>query len=168
MGREIRRVPPDWEHPKHPKFTKEQAKYDWQQDSYYPLYDNDYQTACEKWYREALNFKPTDICNWYHEWAGDPPDEKYYRNRKWTKEEATYYQVYETVSEGTPVTPAFATKEELIQYLVENGDYWDQKRGSGGWERKNAEHFVGSEYAPSMIMIKTDSTFEIKEPRDGI
>ena len=74
--------------------------------------------------------------------------------------EPTWWQVYETVSEGTPVTPPFATREELVEYLVENGDFWDQKnRAEGGslmpcdpWSRRNAEAFVmGSGWAPTMI-----------------
>jgi len=165
MGKEIRRIPSDWEHP---KYKKEEIKYDWQKDAYHPLYDEDYDSACKQWYEEAANFKGDGICRWYHEYNGDPPDQAYYRNRKWTKEEAIYYQVYETVSEGTPVTPAFATKEELINYLIENGDYWDQKRGNDGWERKSAEFFVNSARARSMVVIKSEEGITIKTPRDGI
>lgn len=64
-----------------------------------------------------------------------------------------WWQVWETVSEGSPVTPAFATRDELIDYLVINGDHWDQKRGDGGWSRKNAESFVAAEWAPSLIAV---------------
>jgi hypothetical protein len=59
------------------------------------------------------------------------------------------------------VTPAFATAEELIDYLVANGDYWDQERRKEGesemqcdpWPREAAEKFVrGSGWLPSMIV----------------
>ena len=33
------------------------------------------------------------------------------------------YCLYETVSEGTPATPVFATQEELIEYLATVGEY---------------------------------------------
>ncbi len=147
MGREIRMVPPDWDHPK-----KENG-------SYQPLYDEDYETACEEWYADCVDkngkYKSGD-----EEYVGDPPDKNYYRDRKWAKEEATHFQVYETVSEGTPVTPHFATKEELIDHLCEHGDFWDQKRRKKGytmmecgpWSRENAESFVKSEWAPSFIV----------------
>ena len=59
----------------------------------------------------------------------------------------------------------FATKAELVEYLVKNGDFWDQRRGHGGWERKNAEQFVEREFAISM-MVNT-GTGEIKMARDG-
>jgi len=104
----------------------------------------------------------------YWEYSGGPPDREYYRP-EWTSE-PTHYQVYETVSEGTPVTPHFATKEELINYLVEFGDEWDQSRTregrqqSSGWPRKNAEDFVEREWTPSMVIVDN----EVKMPRDGI
>ena len=84
----------------------------------------------------------------------------------WTETEVPsgdWWQVWETVSEGSPVTPAFATAEELIEYLVTDGDAWDQKRGSGGWLRANAEKYVKAEFAMSMTMGPDG----IKEPRDG-
>jgi len=163
MGREIRRVPTDWTHP---KYEEDQIRYEWQKDAYHPLYDLDYDLACEEWYENIKKFKPTKYAKWYHEDAGDPPDPSLYRHRKWSSEEATLFQVYETVSEGTPVTPVFATKEELVEYLVIHGDYWDQKSGRGGWNKKSAESFVKSEWAPSMIVNKTKSGIEIKKPRD--
>lgn len=155
MGREIRRVPKDWEHP---RFKRGRRTGD-----FHPLYDVDYETACKEWYTEAANFD-NEGYNWYHEYAGCPPDEDYYRKRKWTAEEATHYQMYETVSEGTPVTPVFATKEELVDYLVENGTFWDDR----GWDRKATESFVEREWAPSMIMTVSDEGIaDIKQPRDG-
>ena len=56
--------------------------------------------------------------------------------------EATWFQAWETVTEGTPVTPPFATTDELVDYLVTRGDFWDQERGDGPWDRKSAEEFV--------------------------
>lgn len=84
----------------------------------------------------------------------------------WTPTEppiGDWWQVWETVSEGSPVTPAFATREELIDYLVANGDAWDQKRGDGGWSRENAESFVGDGWAPSLI----GAAGSLHAPRDG-
>lgn len=49
------------------------------------------------------------------------------------------YCLYEEVSEGTPVTPVFATEEELVDYLVENGNFWGQK-----YTRENSEALVGN------------------------
>lgn len=59
------------------------------------------------------------------------------------------WQVWETVSEGAPVTPVFATAEGLINYLVEVG-IWDRK-----YSRKGATAFVTSEsgWVPSAVGI---------------
>jgi hypothetical protein len=64
-----------------------------------------------------------------------------------------WWQVWETVSEGSPVTPAFATPDELVDYLASGGDAWDRKRGRGGPSRADAREFVmGSGWAPTMLM----------------
>ena len=149
MGREIRRVPSDWEHP---RYTKENANRTQDIGSYMAIHDQDYQSACEEWYQKAASFQPIGESQWYHEYEGNPPSWDSYRERRWTPEEATHYQVYETVTEGTPLTPVFGSKEELIEYLVKHGTFWDQKDGRGGWGRKAAEQFVGSGYAPSLVV----------------
>lgn len=76
----------------------------------------------------------------------------------WTEPpEGEWWQVWETVGEGSPVTPAFATPEELIEYLVANGDVWSQnRRARHGYNedpppsRKAATRFVlASGWVPS-------------------
>lgn len=172
MGREIRRVPPDWTHPRTRRFNGRV----WVED-YQPLFDKPFEAAAREWMDAAIawdNGTDPDCVKhkathpFYWQWSTMPPDPKYYRPR-WTSE-PTHYQVYETVSEGTPVTPHFATKEELIEYLVQHGDYWDQQRVAedrqelAGWPRANAEDFVQREWAPSMTIM--DGV--IRTPRDGL
>lgn len=161
MGREIRKVPGDWAHP---KYEHDQVLYNHQVDAFHPLYDEDYDSSCARWYADAAAYKPMGNCQWFHDYNGGPPNKDYYRDRKWTDEEATHFVVYETVSEGTPVTPAFPTKEQLVDYLVANGDFWDQARGDGGWEREAAERFVSLGWAPSMIV----SSAGVKTARDMV
>ena len=113
----------------------------------------------------------------YWEYEGAPPSPEYYRP-DWTAEEMTWFQVYETVSEGTPVTPPFATQQEVVDYLVEYGDFGNQKRRSEGksfmrctpWPQEEAQAFVfGSGWAPSMIisegkvMIGTEGMLAMQE-----
>lgn len=94
----------------------------------------------EKGLQEALDY------------YGQAPDVNDYVP-EWTEAEATWFQVYETVSEGTPVTPPFATRDELVEYLVKYGDFWDQHGGNGGRSRKAAEAFVMEDgWVPSMIV----------------
>lgn len=181
MGREIRRVPANWEHPRRQcphspwKGGCDEAKsHDGQ--CYQPMYDEDFDTALTEWLAGYELWKkgehpwqikyPDDAKDDpYWEYEGAPPDPHYYRP-KWEK--AEWYQVYQTVSEGTPVTPPFATKAELVDYLIEHGDFWDQQRGDGGWLRENAESFVEREWAMSGMMIVENGKAEIKGPRDGV
>lgn len=175
MGREIRRVPPDWGHPKI-------SKPDWRTnsivESFQPLFDRSFTVEAREWMNAAIawdNNTGPDCAEhklshpFYWQWSGNPPDPKYYRP-DWPEGTATHYQVYETVSEGTPVTPHFATKAELVDWLVEHGDAWDVIRTAEGkqmsakWEREHAETFVEQEWAPSMVLVNG----VIKMPKDGI
>lgn len=59
------------------------------------------------------------------------------------------YQIWETVSEGSPASKVFATKEELIEHLHKEG-------GTGIFKpctRAAATHFVEAGWAPSMAII---------------
>lgn len=137
MGREIRRVPKDWEHP------KDYRGY------YRPLYDQDAASAIKEWVEGYLaweNGTHPDLENInskcpYWEWAGGPPDPNYYRPA-WTQEEATCYQIYENVTEGIPISPIFETKEEMLRWLLE-----------GGYSEEAALCFIRDGYAFSMALI---------------
>jgi len=147
MGREIRRVPANWEHP---RYTADTANDPRQIGQHIPLldnYDNALQTfaqcIADKGLSEAIEYR-----------NGGPLKDNY---TQYNNAPLDWWQAYETVTEGTPVSPAFATPEELIEHLVAHGDYWDQRRGAKGYSRKAAEVFVKSGWAPSG-MIK-DGTF---------
>jgi len=69
------------------------------------------------------------------------------------------WQLWQTVSDG-PVTPVFATPEELIDYMSQPcdcgqvwcGDPWPSMPGGKGWRREIAEKFVrGRGWAPSLV-----------------
>jgi hypothetical protein len=87
----------------------------------------------------------------YEKWAGTSPDPDEYMEKPFKNPIA--FQMYETVSEGTPVSPVFKTKEELKEYLIKNGDFWDQTRGTGGWTEKQATRFVEAEWQPTGMLI---------------
>jgi hypothetical protein len=163
MGREIRRVPPDWEHPMymhqylghpmqmvpHPLFDEvyEDALAEWEAgktawDADEPL-PTDWETP--KRCRSQIQAEyPEDTVS-FEEWHGEPPDPAYYRHRRWTTEEATAYQVYETVSEGTPVSPVLKTREELIAWLTSDHPGW------GAMSRAGAEAFAEDAWVPSGV-----------------
>lgn len=83
----------------------------------------------------------------YEEWEQEEPPE------------GEGWQVWETVSEGSPITPVFATAEELVDHLCTVGTVWDQKRMRESWgrdhrlpSREAAEAFVKDGWVPSMVI----------------
>lgn len=104
MGREIRRVPPNWEHPKN------------DQGYFIPLHDRDFNESSEIWIRKFLTFEKCkkvgrgELLNVEYYWQSElPPDPDLYISSyiPYEKENASWYQVFETESIGTPVTPPF-------------------------------------------------------------
>lgn len=73
--------------------------------------------------------------------SGDYPDREYYRPN-WPEETMTHYQMYETVSEGTPLSPVFPTKEALGEWL----------RIREGYSQEAVDAFLEYESAPSFVM----------------
>lgn len=157
MSREIRNVPPGWQHPTRPCPHSpwaggcDRAKANGGQ-CYRPLYDRSFQEAAREWLDAAIawdNGTHPDLVGeperkadfpFFWQWDGDTPDEESYRPY-WTPEEATAYQMYETVSEGTPVSPVFATLDELREWLIARGH-----------SPTAAAAFIESRWAPSMMM----------------
>jgi hypothetical protein len=171
MGREIRKVPAKWEHPKRNRYNKENNDFE-------PLMD-DY-VGSLKYYKDSVdNFinymteivqkgkvkvydkvweDPKQLYTYLTEDDQmSPPDiNDYMPSGEW-------YQLYENVSEGTPLTPAFEKPEELVEWLVNNKDYWDHQ-----WTREQAEAMVKAGYAPSMVVsngkiYKAEESLTIKD-----
>lgn len=141
MGRELRRVPAGWEHPKN-----------WR-GHFQPMHDRDYIEEADEWRDGFLKWElgtHPDIqqdpslaekFRYFWEWHGSPPDRTYYRP-EWDAEQMTHYQVYENVTEGTPVSPVFASTDEVVVWLVEQG-----------YTESAARAFVGFGYAPSGVLV---------------
>jgi len=53
------------------------------------------------------------------------------------------FQVWETVSEGSPISPVFSTQSEIIVWLM-----------GEGYSRKAAESFIESEWVPSFMLVE--------------
>ena len=134
MGRELRRVPVNWEHPRD-VFGQLQ-----------PLYDRAYEDAAKEWLARFMAYRPEDHNGeYYWDYAGPPPDKHYYRPA-WTEAEATHFQVYETVTEGTPVSPVLPTRETVAEWLQRPGKYQ-------GYRKAAAEAFARDGWAPSGVLV---------------
>ena len=126
MGREVRHVPENWQHPKNDK------------GDYIPLLGDNYQSRLDDWNEASEKWQQGLRENWgkgeqwipipvekeyqsmsYDEWDGPKPELSEYMPQ-WSDSEKTHIVMYETTSEGTPISPAFKTPEELARWLVDN------------------------------------------------
>lgn len=123
MGREVRRVPENWIHPVD------------DHGNHIPLHDGmdltdamrEWDEGAEKW-AEGLRsdgnggWVPLDADDdgTFEDWEGARPS---YEGRmpNWPESERTHFMMYENTSEGTPISPAFATPEDLARWLADTG-----------------------------------------------
>jgi hypothetical protein len=68
-------------------------------------------------------------------------DEEWYENGRYDPPKGRGWQIWETVSEGSPISPVFATSEKLVAWIV-----------SEGYSEKAARAFVGAGHVPSMMI----------------
>jgi hypothetical protein len=118
MGRELRRVPPDWEHPRD------------EQGQYIPLYNKCYEDAVEDWEAQEhlwnrglhpyLQHPKAAGLSW-EEWYGKRPNPRRYREECWDEDVATSYQLYETTTEGTPRSPVLHDLDAVRAWLLADG-----------------------------------------------
>ena len=131
MGREIRRVPPGWQHPKD-KSGHYLALYDKTHEEALASYDNDradWEADNDGVRSQVREYGYVD----FDEWHEPPTSKKYCRSAFDT--DPTHYQIYETVSEGTPTSPVFATLDEMVIWLIGEGysDHAARKFVKDGW-----------------------------------
>lgn len=116
----------------------------------YAVYADDGETVVREFFpqsvEELLAVYP------YSEYAGEPTPETYMPDFDVPEDELGWV-LYETVSEGTPVTPVFATPEELIDHLATVGMDYDQQP----MRRSAAETLVrgGSSFGSFMVVGNT-------------
>lgn len=127
MGREVRRVPVGYVHPKDkvtgrliPKFIG-------------------YEEDLQRWAFGAMKWLEGLDVTWkgeerpipirestgqkyesYEEWNGDRPEPENYMLVGVPHAERTMLMMFETCTEGTPISPAFKTAEELARWLADN------------------------------------------------
>jgi hypothetical protein len=73
----------------------------------------------------------------------------------WPDDVSTHLMMYEDTTEGTPISPAFKTPEELAQWLVDNkASAFGRSLGTyEGWLR-----VARGGFAPSMVVIEGVTT----------
>lgn len=151
MGREIRMVPPEWVHPHTGTYPNGELRYE-------PLFDGaDLALRQQEWDSEKAKWDAGDFPDYvssdgqmlpYEEYCGDRPEQSDYMPC-WPSDTRTHYMMYETTSEGTPISPAFPTPEELARWLYENG------ASSFGTSTASYEQWLRvckGGFAPSMVL----------------
>ena len=108
MGREVRRVPADWQHPRYEGWEARQGLK--------PLFDGDDYQSAHDGFVAKLNEEGLQAAIDYY---GRAPDINDYMPQ-WAPEERTHLMMYENTTEGTPISPAFETPEELARWLADN------------------------------------------------
>lgn len=150
MGREVRRVPANWEHPRN------------EHGNYIPLLGENYSKQASEWdeenakweqglrsdYRGGWKPKSDDEKNMpFSEWDGERPTAERYMP-EWSDAERTHLQMYEDTTEGTPISPVIDSPENLARWLVDNN------ASAFGGMTANYEQWLATinrEWAPSMV-----------------
>lgn len=120
MGREMRRVPADWHHP-----------IDWKTRRFRPLYEGPWEEQAAAWDRAKATFDrgegtdgsplpPSAKGCPFDDWHGSRPRQEDYMP-SWPESEKTHCQMYETTSEGTPISPVLESPEALARWCADNG-----------------------------------------------
>lgn len=155
MGREIRKVPKNWQHPTYAE------------GDHIPLHDGNLKVLQEEWDEGQAQWALGMRRSWtkdgpkyiskdkgeapfsFFDWSGERPLEDNYMPQ-WPERECTHLMMYETCSEGTPISPAFETPEELARWLTDNdaNAFGDQTASYESWLR-----VARGGYAPSAVSI---------------
>lgn len=159
MGRAIRMVPKDWKHP-----MREDGQYIPLLDYSFATDDKEWDEGYAKWqqgfqrdFRDSEKWLPIDEedKNLRYSDAESPRPNPDDYMPYWMDGEKTHMQMYETVSEGTPISPVMETPEELAHWLAESG------ASAGGYMTATYEQWLRvckGGYAPSLVITDGQMT----------
>ena len=158
MGREVRMVPANWQHPKDLK------------GNYVPLFDN-FNKAVETWDIENQKWEEGFVSDYsggwrerspsntasetYTDYAGERPKQEDYMP-DFPIAERTHYMMYEDTSEGTPLSPPCETPEILASWLANNNasSFGKDTASYGQWlEMIKSKWSVGAVFTPETGLI---------------
>lgn len=160
MSREVRMVPAGWQHPRYPDDHYPNHL----RGRFVPLYDGGFAQADAEWmagwakwqegfvqgYGDEGPWRARDASDGprFTEWHGARPSPDDYMP-DWPAEARTHLMMYEDTSEGTPISPAFATPEELARWLADTNAsaFGDQGAPYEAWLR-----IARGGWAPSMVI----------------
>lgn len=125
MGREVRMVPANWEHPKDDRgryiplhggsFAEHEAGWNEEYAQWKKGFRRNYSSA-EKWCAREGD----ELTMRFTEWHGRRPSPDDYMP-DWLSSMRTHFQMYENTSEGAPISPVMDSAENLARWLADNG-----------------------------------------------
>lgn len=88
------------------------------------MLDMSFEEGAHRWIRGFIEWENSDSTELYGCEYWEDKDPPYTKNfyRPWKPEEATWFQYWETTSEGTPISPPFETMEELLAWIEQDGE----------------------------------------------
>lgn len=122
MAYEIRKVPAQWQHPKDEngeyvglfessRFKRDTQRWDEENDMWSKGMRSDGRN-------QYVAIEPKYQHMSYVQWTQQRPVPEHYMPQ-WRNEERTHFQVYEDVTEGTPVSPVFDKAIDLLNWVIE-------------------------------------------------
>lgn len=136
MGREVKRVPENFDWFERHAVKTERGSYD-----------------CKNWWGYVLHNIPCEACNMTGINLKGDDCELCYGDKTVTPTievpTGDYYQMWQNTSEGSPISPAFKTPEELARWLVDN------KASTFGYQTTTYDNWLAmikSGSAPSMVI----------------
>lgn len=170
MGIELQRVPADWKHPTEHYYRERDSRIAYQPPmgmKWRPIYmDESWGEATLGWWRERIAYRLTrfvaywpSVFGWIeepmairfpHEADEDTPPKHFDYRPRWRERDRTHVQLYETVSEGTPISPVMPSVEALADWCAsQTAEVWVNARmDRAGWMR----FFERGGWAPSMVI----------------
>lgn len=153
MSREVRRIPASWIHPTY--------EFGCRKGEYRPLRSEKFEDDLDFWKKYQKQWcaglvfsysknswieRTPDKGEDYEEEYGPEPSRSDYMPT-WT-EEASHFQMYETTSEGTPISPVLESPEALARWLVADGAsaFANQTASYEAWLR-----VAQGGFAPSLV-----------------
>jgi len=124
MSREVRKVAADWQHPKlndklfvpllnGDRFLRDRQVYEENRRMWDLGMVRDPENA-----KEWITRREAGICQTcFYQYYGNEPHQEQYMP-VWTQDQATHFMLYETLTLGTPLSPAFKTEEALADWCV--------------------------------------------------
>jgi hypothetical protein len=156
MGRELRKVPADWQHPESDGSRGGRFK---------PLFYGAgglYEKEAREWLERAIkwsqgerpDYAGDDAPEFFWDWDGGPPEARDYMLVGVPDEQCTHFMLYESTSAGTPLSPAFETLVEVAEYAAEHATTFASfKATKEEWFRMLTDGFVTQEIAPGLVAI---------------